>query len=119
MASEIVLANPNAAHGDWTMGIHTDIHKPCKWEWRKDGDPIPGAQSAPSYTAPMSSQGGSYTCVVTGIHGDWEETPAIVLTRQVINVESVPEKQVFPKAVVDAVMEQVHEEEVASKGEPN
>src|SRR5207253_148981 len=98
--------NDIGAFGVVTMGVHTDIYRPWKWHWKKNGKLIAGAQSAPSYTTPVlyqDSQSNTYSCIVFGAEAS-EETPEVTVASTVVNIPAVPlPAPPPPRELVDAV----------------
>jgi hypothetical protein len=110
MASSIVLANNAGGYGSCTMGIKTDIVKPFKWEWRKNGKAIPGAENAPSYTTPGASASdttSTYTCLVSGRDGVSEETAAVTMLTPAVVSQTLPNPVFLPQGHQDAIFDLV------------
>lgn len=88
MASKIVVTGRVAAGYHATLGVHTDVPRPYKYQWKKNGFPIAGASSAPSYTTPELRQDeltNRYSVIVTGFDGAQrieEETPMTGLFKE-------------------------------------
>lgn len=79
-----------------TFGVLTDIASPYKYHWKRNGDLIGGAGSAPSYTThPLRQQDFSnrYSVIVFGRDGSSEETPDMGFFDKpaIAPVESEPE----------------------------
>ena len=89
MASKIVMGSNSG--GVCTMGVQTDIFRPIKWQWMRNGKPVPGAGNAPSYTTPpiLQSDDSSYTCIVFGLNGDSEQTDPLSVSTQAVNLPPV------------------------------
>lgn len=66
-----------------SFGATTDIPRPYKWHWRRDGVLIAGAQSARAYTTPPlrpEDIGHHYSCTVYGLDGEVETSDEVELS---------------------------------------
>jgi hypothetical protein len=80
-----------------TFGCSTDIKQPYKWHWMKNGQLIPGAPSAASYSAPPiheSDFGNKYSITVYGRGGEIETSEEVALSLE----PPAPELQEEPNA---------------------
>ena len=80
MASKIVITGRISEGSKATFGVTTDMVQPYKYQWKKNGVPIAGAPSAPSYTTPdlrRADMGNKYSVTVWGRLGVEEEAPEI------------------------------------------
>lgn len=65
-----------------SFGCSTDIARPYKWHWKRDGVLIAGAQSAKAYTTPPlrpQDFGHKYSVTVYGLDGEVETSNEIEL----------------------------------------
>jgi len=76
--------------------VTADGSAPLSYQWRKDGQDIPGA-TASMYMIPLAtaSDGGDYACVVSNVCGDVQSEPATLNVRAAPSIGDQPFDQVL------------------------
>lgn len=88
-----------------SFGCSTDIKRPYKWHWQRDGVLIAGAPSACAYTTPplrAEDMGHMYSVTVFGLDGEIETSVEVPLSGPVVGPDSAPATVPAPDVTEEA-----------------
>ena len=113
MATTITHPAKVTIHHPATFGCSTDIKRPYRWHWMKNGKVIGGSHNAASYQTPPvqeSDFGNKYSVTVWGVDGTVETSKEITFAMP-IPIKEVEAKKEEVEPAADAPQETQKEEE--------